>query len=75
MKAENNLSPYRDTHESYSPCFVPAAGFNGLNCGASASNQLEYQCNHSQHQQYVDKSTHGVAADHSQQPENKQNHK
>jgi hypothetical protein len=46
-----------------------------LNRGSSASDQLEYQSNQSQHQQYVDKSAHGVAADHSQQPENKQNHK
>jgi hypothetical protein len=46
-----------------------------LNRGASASDQLEYQCDHSQYQQYVNKSAHGVAADHSQQPENKQNHK
>jgi hypothetical protein len=53
---------------------MPAACLNGalpnsdLDRGASASDQLEYQRNHSQHQQYVDKSTHGVAADNSQQP-------
>jgi len=41
-----------------------------LDRGASASDQLENQRNQSQHQQYVDKTTHGVAADHSQQPEN-----
>jgi hypothetical protein len=46
-----------------------------LDRGAPASDQLEYQRDHGQHQQYVDKSTHGVAADNSQQPENKQNYK
>jgi len=60
---------------------VPAACLNGalpetgLDRGASAGDQLEYQRDHSQHQKYVDKSTHGVATDHSQQPENKQNYK
>jgi len=55
---------------------VPAACLKtALDRGASAGDQLEYQRDHSQHQKYVDKSTHGVAANHSQQPENKQNYK
>jgi len=49
--------------------------WTALDRGASAGDQLEYQRDHSQHQKYVDKSTHGVAANHSQQPENKQNYK
>jgi hypothetical protein len=56
----------------FNACGLPEMA---LDRGASAGDQLEYQCDQSQHQQYVDKSTHGVATDHSQQPENKQNYK
>jgi hypothetical protein len=56
-------------------CLNGALPETGLDRGTSAGDQLEYQRDHSQHQQDVDKPTHGVATDHSQQPENKQNYK
>jgi hypothetical protein len=62
----------RESLGFWSVCGLPEPA---LNRGPSASDQLEDQSNQSQHQQDVDKSTHGVAANHAQQPENKQNYK
>jgi hypothetical protein len=42
---------------------------------SSSGNQLEDQRYHSQHQQYVDESSHGIAANHAKQPKNQENDK
>jgi hypothetical protein len=41
---------------------------------SSSRDQLENQCDQSQHKQNVNKTTHGVTADYSQQPQNKQHY-